>query len=73
MNAKKFSSGQDIPLGLSMAMAQNPLAYDYFSKLTSQQRQDIIDSSKKVRSRAQMRELTDRLAHGEVYDKGFFS
>jgi len=66
MNSKGFADGQDIPLGLSMAMAQNPLAFDYFAKLTTQQKQDIINDSKKVRTRSEMHAFTDSLAHGEI-------
>lgn len=73
MNGKNFADGQDIPLGLSMAMAQNPLAFDYFAKLSAQQKQDIIDSSKKVRSKHEMQELTDTLAHGEIPSRSRFS
>ena len=49
MHSKNFSTGQDIPLGLSMAMAQYPLAYDSFARLTPQQRQQLIDSTRKLR------------------------
>ena len=35
-------SPQDIPLGLSMAMAQNAMAFDAFAKLTTAQKQQLI-------------------------------
>jgi hypothetical protein len=65
MNGKNYYDGEDIPLGLSMAMAQNPLAYDYFAQLSPQQRQDIIDASRNVRSREEMKQFADILAHSE--------
>lgn len=63
---KNYSEGQSLPLGLSMAMAQNPLAFDYFAKLNSADKQNVINASKNVRSRREMSELTDMLAHGEM-------
>jgi hypothetical protein len=56
-----------------MAMAQNPLAFDCFAKLNTAQKQQIIDSSKKVRSKREMQQLTDTLAHGELPDINSFS
>ena len=72
MNGKNFYDGQEIPLGLSMALAQNPLAFEYFAKLTTQQKQDIINSSKQVRSKAEMQQLTDSMAHSEYPFYGGF-
>lgn len=74
MNSKNYAEGQDIPLGLSMAMAQNPLAFDYFARLTTQQKQDIINSSKRVHSKTEMQQLVDSMAHDDVPpDQNFFS
>lgn len=66
MNSKNFRDGADIPLGLTMAMAQNPQAFDSFSKLSLQQKQEVISCSRQVRSRKEMQELTDNLAHGQM-------
>jgi len=44
MKNNSFAHGQELPLGLSMALAQVPAAYAYFAKLDPLQRQQIIDS-----------------------------
>ena len=43
MKNNSFAHGQELPLGLSMALAQVPAAYAYFAKLDPLQRQQIID------------------------------
>ena len=45
MKNNSFAHGQELPLGLSMALAQVPAAYAYFAKLDPLQRQQIIDSA----------------------------
>ena len=41
MKNNSFAHGQELPLGLSMALAQVPAAYAYFAKLDPLQRQQI--------------------------------
>ncbi len=72
MNGKNFRDGADIPLGLTMAMAQNPQAFDCFSKLSLDQKQQVISCSKQVRSKREMQELTDSLAHGQMPHMPYF-
>ena len=73
MNDRNYSHGQDIPLGLSMAMAQNPQALDYFAGLSPEQRQEIIDDAHGIRTKAEMKQLVDGLAHGAAPGHpGFF-
>ena len=43
MKNNSFAHGQELPLGLSMALAQVPAAYAYFAKLDPLQRQQIIE------------------------------
>lgn len=66
MYANNFSQGQDIPLGLSMAMAQSPSAISYFGSLTAQQKQTVINSAHSINSKAEMKQLVDSLAHNEM-------
>ena len=66
MNSKKFSYGQDVPLGLSMAMAQNPLAYENFAKMDISQKQAVINSTHSLRSKAEMQQLVDSIAHDDM-------
>lgn len=58
--------GQDLPLGLSMAMAQNPMAISYFGSLTSMQKQQVIAGSRNIRSKSEMKQYVDSLAHNEL-------
>ncbi len=54
-------SPQDIPLGLSMAMAQNVLAYDVFAKLTTAQKKQLIRDSHNAHSPQEMQQLVDSM------------
>ena len=63
MDKRNFSNGQDIPLGLGMAMAQNPKAMEYFSKLDSNGKQRIINATHSIHSREQMHSFVDNMAH----------
>ena len=60
MKNNSFAHGQELPLGLSMALAQVPAAYAYFAKLDPLQRQQIIDSAHCIRSKEEMRDLVNR-------------
>ena len=66
INNQNFSTGQDIPLGLSMAMAQNPNALNYFANLSPKQKQSIIDNAHEIRSKAEMKQFVDSMAHNEI-------
>lgn len=61
-------SPQDIPLGLSMAMAQNALAFDAFAKLTTAQKQQLIKDSHNAHSPQEMQQLVDRMTDPESSD-----
>ena len=56
-----FADGPDVPLGFSMALAQNPDAMDVFSGLTEEQRRQVLSKSRRIRSRAEMRSYVDSL------------
>ena len=64
--------GQELPLGLSMALAQVPAAYAYFAKLDPLQRQQIIDSAHCIRSKEEMRDLVNSLSNGQITDTSIF-
>ncbi len=51
----------ELPLGLGMALMRNPDAFLYFSALDSVQRSRIIEQSKKVQSRSEMKSFVDNL------------
>lgn len=58
MNDKK---GDAIPLGLGMALFQNPDAFFYFNGLDPEKQSQIIDGAKDIRSREEMRSYVDGL------------
>lgn len=59
--AQNLTNGPDIPLGFGMALAQNPEAMDVFSGLTAAQRQQVLDKSRRIRSKEEMRSYVDSL------------
>ena len=54
-------NSQDLPLGLSMAMAQRPEAMERFAALPEAERQAVIDAARAATSKAEMRSCVDRL------------
>ena len=51
----------EIPLGLGMALAQNPAAMQRFALLSEGEKQAVIAKTHSVRSSAEMRELADNI------------
>lgn len=58
---ENFINGPGVPLGFGMALAQNPDAMDVFSGLTQAQREQVLEKSRRVRSKAEMRSYVDSL------------
>ena len=54
-------NGPGVPLGFGMALAQNPTAMDVFSALSEEQRQQVLEKSRRIRSREEMRSYVDSL------------
>ena len=50
-----FTYGHDIPMGLGMALMQNPPAFNYFANLSAQEQQAVIDHTHFIRSKQEMR------------------
>jgi uncharacterized protein YdeI (YjbR/CyaY-like superfamily) len=59
------TGGPEIPMGLGMALAQNPNAMRYFSALPAGERQRIIDRAHGIESKEEMRSFVASLARGE--------
>lgn len=66
MEKNNFSHGQDIPLGLSMAMAQNPNAIHYFGQLSEQQKQTVLNCAYQANSKREMKQIVETLSHEEM-------
>lgn len=58
------SGGEDIPLGLGMALAQNNRALSYFAGLSPRGKQDIIDKTHNIGSKKEMQSFVDNLNPG---------
>ena len=61
MMKNAFLDGPDMPLGFGMALAQNPDAMDVYSGLTEEQRRQVLQKSRRVRSKTEMRSFVDSL------------
>lgn len=53
---------EDIPMGLGLALAQNPGAMRYFTSLNSAGQRDIIEHTHNIGSPAEMRRYVNDLA-----------
>ena len=52
---------RDIPEGLSMALAQNIYAMQYFSSLPEDRRRELIDCTAGINSKEEMRDFVNGL------------
>ena len=56
----------DVPMGFSMALAQNLKAMEYFSSLPDVQKQAIINATHGISSKAEMKSYVDQLANPKI-------
>ena len=52
----------DMPLGLGMALTQNPSALDRFQKLNEDEKRELIGSVQGIRSKEEMRAFVESFA-----------
>ena len=62
---KNIFTRKDMPMGLSMALAQNVEALNKFASLTPQQQEQMIQHTHVIQSRREMQEFVQRFAAGE--------
>ena len=55
-----------VPIGFGMALAQNTVAMNRYAHLTKQQKQDILNKARGVRSEKEMHSLVASLANGTL-------
>lgn len=55
-------NNEQIPVGLSMALAENLSAMEKFGKMTDAQREEIIRRSKNAESKQEMRSIVSELS-----------
>lgn len=52
-------SSNEIPIGLGMALAENVKAMEYFSALSKEEKQKIIDHTHHIKSKREMHQYVD--------------
>ena len=57
-------NGYGIPMGLGMALAQNPKAMEYFSSLSQNEQQKIIGATHNIRSKQEMQAFVSNMVNG---------
>ena len=62
------TTGDDIPLGLGMALAKNVDAMNYFSSLSKSQQQDVIKKTHQFNSMNEMQSYVDNIANGQTFN-----
>ena len=55
-----------VPLGFGMALAMNEPAMNAYSKMTKEQKQNILNKAHNVRSEQEMHDLVASLAHPTI-------
>lgn len=60
----------EIPVGFSMALAQNPEAMQKFAMFSENEKKQIIDGTHSVKSKQEMHEYVNRLNHNHPYARG---
>jgi folylpolyglutamate synthase/dihydropteroate synthase len=58
-----YLSGNSIPLGFGMALAQNTAALDAFSSLSKEAQQSFIDGAHNVQSKQEMRSYVNSITN----------
>ncbi len=53
----------EMPLGFSFILAQNPEAMQKFAMMSESQKQEVINGTHSIKSKAEMREYVDKLSH----------
>lgn len=52
---------QDIPVGFAMALAQNPEAMEKFATLSEEKKQEIINGTHSIKSKAEMHRYVENI------------
>ena len=72
MKNNSFAHGQELPLGLSMALAQVPAAYAYFAKAGSAPKTADNRLGTLYSLQEEMRGLVNSLSNGQITDTSIF-
>lgn len=55
-----------VPIGFGLALSANTAAINHYAHLTEQQKQDILNHARNVRSEQEMYALVANLANGTI-------
>ena len=72
MKKRRYSQGEELPLGLSMCMAQNPYAYGCFAKLSNEERRSLISKAEKARDLGQINDMVSGMVDGTESQPNFY-
>lgn len=53
---------REMPLGLSFRMSANEKALDAYAKMTEEEKEEIIEEARHVRSKKEMQALVERMS-----------
>lgn len=62
---ENLANGNDIPLGLGMALAKDIHAMNYFASLPQSRKDEIIAHTHQIQSKSEMQAYVDSLVTGQ--------
>lgn len=62
------TNNMDLPMGFGMALAQNQNAMTNFSAMSAEQKQSVINSTKQIKSKKEMKGFVSNLASTSNFD-----
>lgn len=63
---------QDIPIGFTFALAENPEALNYFISLSEEQKQRVLEQTHKIHSKSEMQAFAGNFAKNNSSSKTGF-
>ena len=62
-----YVDGDNMPLGLGMALAKNVNAMNYFSALSKEQQDAIISHTHEIKSKREMQDYVNNLSNNQSF------
>ncbi|NLK39350.1 MAG: hypothetical protein GX303_03750 [Clostridiales bacterium] len=63
---KKKRTNENMPLGLAMALAQNPSAMEKYSTLDAKNKENLLSQAKNITSKDEMQSLVNSIANSQI-------
>ena len=64
---ENYVNGPEIPMGFGMALAQNKKAMEFFANCTPEKQKQILEETKKISSKEEMRCYAESLSKGAMF------